>query len=98
MRTCDCEFAICKNGLQYTLKTPLVTILIPKWVLPHPLRAVRGSPGLDIQAVLAKKALALATAASWVDVLSRGVDRSESTLLGMGRVTGEVFRVYSKPF
>ena len=40
--------------------------------------------------------LALATAASRVDVPSRGVDRSESTLIGMGKVTGGVFRVYSK--
>ena len=52
----------------------------------------------SVQDFPATKDLPLATAGSWVDVPSRGVDRSESTLLGMGRVTGEVFRVYSKPF
>ena len=50
------------------------------------------------QAVLGTNGLTMVTAASRVDVPSRGVDRSESTLMGMGKVTGGVFRVYSKPF
>ena len=51
--------------------------------------------GIPLPAVPGKNGLPLATAASRVDLPSRGVDRSESTLMGMGKVTGGVFRVYS---
>ena len=44
-----------------------------------------------IQAVLANNALPLATAVPLVNVRSSGMDRSESTLLGMGNVTGGLF-------
>ena len=59
-------------------------------LLPMPnARATEGVKG--VQAVLANNALPLATAVPLVNVRSSGMDRSESTLLGMGNVTGGLF-------
>ena len=59
---------------------------------------IGGTSAEVLQAVPGKNGLPVVTAASRVDVPSRGVDRSESSLMGMRKVTGGVFRVYSKPF
>ena len=47
---------------------------------------------LVIQAVPATNGLPLATAGSLVNVRSSGMDPPESTLLGIGKVTGGLFR------
>ena len=54
--------------------------------------------GQLVQAVLGTNGLPLATAAPWISVPSSGVDRSECTLLGMGKVTGGLFRQQAKAF